>query len=258
MKRAYTVKKLSLPRKALRASASVTKSKNAIHLFSDVDISVASDLLESYKNRHGIKLSFTGYLVKSLANVIQKHPQSNSFISRNKIIILDDVVISILVERKIGDDYIPEPLILRNVSEKSLPDINSEIREAQLKIEQTDNFGNLSNSMFLKYIPSFLLKAFVKFADSSISMGVKYGKIAITSVGMFGKNPFWVIPHGTATVLLSIGGIFSRTAKDQSEKKYLCLTASFDHDIIDGAPAARFMNDLIDEIKSGNCIRDII
>jgi hypothetical protein len=32
---------------------------------------------------------------------------------------------------------------------------------------------------------------------------------------------------------------------------------SFDHDIVDGAPAARFMNDLINEIKIGVNIENL-
>ena len=41
-------------------------------------------------------------------------------------------------------------------------------------------------------------------------------------------------------------------------REHLCLTVSFDHDIVDGAPAARFMNDLIEEIKSGRSILDML
>lgn len=41
-------------------------------------------------------------------------------------------------------------------------------------------------------------------------MGLKYGKLAITSVGMYTKHPIWLIPHGSATVLLSIGSIINK------------------------------------------------
>ena len=33
--------------------------------------------------------------------------------------------------------------------------------------------------------------------------------------------------------------------------EFLCLTVSFDHDIVDGAPAARFMSHFLETLKSG-------
>ncbi|MFO7851774.1 MAG: 2-oxo acid dehydrogenase subunit E2 [Bacteroidales bacterium] len=37
-------------------------------------------------------------------------------------------------------------------------------------------------------------------------------------------------------------------------REHLCLTVSFDHDIVDGAPASRFMNQLTETIKNGHLI----
>jgi hypothetical protein len=140
-------------------------------------------------------------------------------------------------------------MVLRDTAVKSIYEINGEIRSTQKKAEENREFGTLAQNKMIRFIPGFLLKTFVRFADRNIEMAVKYGKIAITSVGMFCKNPIWVIPHGSATVLLSVGSIIEK------KSRYLCLTVSFDHDLIDGAPAARFMNDLIEEIKSGNALR---
>lgn len=35
------------------------------------------------------------------------------------------------------------------------------------------------------------------------------------------------------------------------EREFLCLSGSFDHDIVDGAPAARFMNQFLETVKRG-------
>lgn len=260
MNHKYSVRPLSFLRKVVRASASVTRQRNAILFFSEIDVSAPLEIIENYKINHGIKLSFTGYLAKSFSNVIEKYPDFNSFISGNKHVFLKEVIISILVERKIGQDHVPEPMVLKDVSGKSIIDINTEIREAQKVASQQEKFGNLNHFPAIRFIPGFLLKLFIKLADRNISMGIKYGKLAITSVGMFSKNQIWVIPHGSATVLLSVGSIIDREVIHEGKiesKKYLCLTVSFDHDIIDGAPAARFMNDLIEEIKSGKCLGEI-
>jgi pyruvate/2-oxoglutarate dehydrogenase complex dihydrolipoamide acyltransferase (E2) component len=110
-------------------------------------------------------------------------------------------------------------------------------------------------------IPPFLMKMFVRLADRSISMGVRYGKTAVTAMGMFGKEGAWFIPHGSATVLLSVGSIINRTIEADGGLRYeehLCVTVSFDHDIIDGAPAARFVQRLSDIIKSGGAVYEIL
>jgi hypothetical protein len=38
------------------------------------------------------------------------------------------------------------------------------------------------------------------------------------------------------------------------EKEYLCLAASFDHNIVDGTPAARFIKQFTATIKSGHLL----
>lgn len=91
-------------------------------------------------------------------------------------------------------------------------------------------------------------------------MAKRYGKIAVTAVGMFANEPAWFLPHGTATVLLTVGSITKKNifSKGKNEKReFLCLTVSFDHNIVDGAPAARFVNQLIETIKSGKLIMDL-
>jgi pyruvate/2-oxoglutarate dehydrogenase complex dihydrolipoamide acyltransferase (E2) component len=88
-------------------------------------------------------------------------------------------------------------------------------------------------------------------------MAKRYGKVAVTAVGMFNKDSIWFIPHGSATVLITVGGINQKAEyidNNYVEKEYLCLTASFDHNIVDGAPAARFMKQFTETLKSGKLI----
>ena len=41
-------------------------------------------------------------------------------------------------------------------------------------------------------------------------------------------------------------------------REYLCVTISLDHDIVDGAPAARFIQRLKELVESGHKISDFI
>jgi pyruvate/2-oxoglutarate dehydrogenase complex dihydrolipoamide acyltransferase (E2) component len=241
------------------ASASVTRQKNTIHCVTEVDVTEPRRLLKEYLARHGEKLSFTGYIAACLARAVGEDPRFNAFIKGRHLIIPEDVTVSVLIERESEGEKFPEPAAIQKAQKKSLLEIHREIREAQK--EQDDRLGSLSGQTWVRMIPPFLMKMFVRLADRSISMGVRYGKTAVTAMGMFGKEGAWFIPHGSATVLLSVGSIINRTIEADGGLRYeehLCVTVSFDHDIIDGAPAARFVQRLSDIIKSGGAVYEIL
>lgn len=259
MKKGYTAAPLSFNRKMVIASATVTNQKSAIHSFTEVDVTVPRQLIKSNFEKTGEKLSFTGYIVKCLAETIKQYPQFNSFIKGRKLVTLDDITISALTEREFDGEKIPEPVGIQQAQEKTYRQINDEIRAAQKN--KNKKLGGLSNQTWIQFIPGFLLKTFVWLAERNIKMAKRYGKVAVTAVGMFTNEPIWFIPHGTATVLLTVGGIVKKQVYEDgknTERELLCLTGSFDHNIIDGAPAARFMNQLIETIKSGHVIKSIL
>ena len=247
---------LSINRRAVRASASVTKEKNTIHSFTEIDFTEPRRLMHEHFERTGEKLSLTAYIVTCLAHTIKDHPHLNSFIKGHRLIILDDITISVLIEREIEGEKVPEPIGIKAAQEKSFEQIQEEISRA--KKQAGDKLGNLSGITWFRLIPAFLLKTFIRIADKNIKMGIKYGKVAVTSVGMFSKEAIWFIPHGPATVLITVGSISHKVVKIEEQvesREHLCLTASFDHNIVDGAPASRFMNQFIETVKSGRLLK---
>lgn len=256
MKPFYSGIPLSFNRKAVRASASVTKDRNAIHSFTEVDITKPRKLIKEHLAKTGEKLSLTAYIVSCLARAVMDFPQFNSFIKGNKLIILDDITISVLIERELSGESVPEPVGIKQAQQKTYYQIHKEIREAQR--QSGAQLGSLSNQTWIGLVPGFLLRTMIKLADKNIKMAAKYGKIAVTAVGMYSRDPLWFIPHGTATVLLTIGSIGNKVVEYEGQllaREHLCLTVSFDHDIVDGAPAARFMSRLTEIIKNGELLK---
>lgn len=131
IKNGYKSLPLSFYRQAIIASASVTKEKNAIHSFTEVDITEPRRLIKEHFERTGEKLSLTAYIVTCLAQVIKQHPQLNSFIKGQRLIILDDVTVSVLIEREMVGEKVPEPIGIKRAQEKSFRQIHNEIREAK-------------------------------------------------------------------------------------------------------------------------------
>jgi pyruvate/2-oxoglutarate dehydrogenase complex dihydrolipoamide acyltransferase (E2) component len=85
------------------------------------------------------------------------------------------------------------------------------------------------------------------------------GTVGITSVGMFGNGAGWGIPPALPVPMITVGGIGEKPVIVDGHfttRDYLSLTISFDHDIIDGAPAARFTRRLKELIESGSGLPD--
>lgn len=250
----YSAVPLSFTRKMVIASISGNK-KNAIHCVTEIDVSEPRKRIRAYLDETGVRISFTAYLVRCLAITLKDHPGMNSFIRGRKLVKLDDMTISVLIERDLEKEMAPEPVGIRKAQNKKLKQIHNEIREAQQKTG--NQLGNLSGSAWIRFIPAFLLKAFIKLADRNISLAKKYGKVAVTAVGMFSKSSTWFIPHGTATLLLTVGGISKKVVQAEEgfrSKEFLNLTASFDHEIVDGAPAARFMKQFSETVEGGHLL----
>jgi pyruvate/2-oxoglutarate dehydrogenase complex dihydrolipoamide acyltransferase (E2) component len=256
IKNGYKRTPLSFNRFVVIASASVTKEKNTIHAFTEIDITEPRRMIKEYFDRKKEKLSFTAYIVSCLAQVVKDYPQLNSFIKGRNQIFLEDVNISVLVEKDIKGEKVPEPLVIKQAQLKTYLEINNEIKDA--KKFKSNNLGSLSGLSWIRFVPNYLLKVFIRLADKNISMAKRYGKIAVTAVGMFTKEEIWFIPHGSGTVLITVGSISNKIIEVDGEfvsREHLCLTASFDHNIVDGAPASRFMNQFIEAIKSGKLVK---
>lgn len=174
-----------------------------------------------------------------------------------RLLLLDDVTISTLIEREIGGERVPEPFGIHAAQSKSYRRIHDEIRAAQG--ERDGRLGGLSEMSWVRFIPSFLLRTFIRLASRNVTMARRYGVVAVTAVGMFGNGPLWFVPLSGATVAVTVGGIFERPVlrDDRLEaREHLCLTISFNHDIVDGAPSARFIKTFAQRLESGDLLRE--
>ena len=81
-----------------------------------------------------------------------------------------------------------------------------------------------------------------------------FGTVGVTAVGMFGQGGGWGIPFLMHSLEITLGGIARKPGVVQdciTIRDYLNITVSFDHDVIDGAPAARFASTFKELIESG-------
>lgn len=248
----------SANRRLVAASAAVGKESNTIHTLAEVDISEPRRLIREHRERTGESLSLTAYVVTCLARAVEDHRELNSFRRGRKLFLLDDITVNTLVERRLGGESVPEPYPVCAVQTKTYRDVHDEIRAAQQ--HESDRMGTLSKTPWLvRALPEFLARWFIRFAARSTTMAKRYGVVAVTAVGMFGAGATWGVPLTSATVTVTVGGIVPRPVLHDGaweSHDHLCLTISFNHDIVDGAPAARFMRRFAEILASGDLVRE--
>jgi len=115
------------------------------------------------------------------------------------------------------------------------------------------NIKNKVNSYLSlpKFLRRFLIKKRLK---DPIKVKRLMGTIIVTSVGMFGKLHGWPIPTTNHPLAFGIGGITKKPGviNDKIEiREYLTMTVLFNHDVVDGAPATRFISRLGELVESG-------
>jgi pyruvate/2-oxoglutarate dehydrogenase complex dihydrolipoamide acyltransferase (E2) component len=234
-----------------------------IHGLFEADVTRARAALRAHRARTGETLSFTAFMAACLGKAVDEHKAVQAFhLGGNRLVLFEDVDISIRVEREVSGQKFVVPHIIRAANRKTFREIHEEIRVAQA--------ANAEHVVTrLRFMPTALYAPFV-WVLAGISrwrpqlMKDNLGTIGITSVGMFGSGAGWGIPPVIPTTLmLTVGGIGEKQAPKSEDgrdaaREYLSLTVSVDHNLVDGAPAARFTRRLKELIESGYGLDEVI
>jgi pyruvate dehydrogenase E2 component (dihydrolipoamide acetyltransferase) len=211
------------------AEAVAKSAQTAPHvtLTAEVDmteaVKVRNQILPEFERRYGVRLSFTDMITKAVARAILDHPILNASLEGNQIRIHGEVNVGLAVAL---DDGLIVPVI-HNADRKSLPEISLETKQLAEKARA----GKLSGRE------------------------ISGGTFTITNLGAYGIDIFNpVITPGQSAILgvcriadkpVVVGGqILIRSMMN------LCL--SFDHRVMDGAPAAQFLANVKEMLEAPN------
>ena len=233
--------------------------KHTIYALIDVDVTEPRRMIQEHKARTGEALSFTAFVIACLGNAIDQNKRMHAYRDwRNQLIIFDEVDVNTMIEVEAGGRKRVIPHWVRAANKRMFRDIHDEIRTTQTKPEQTREFG----VKWLGLLPTFAWDIFFWFIFKNPHWLKKsFGTVGVTSVGMFGKGSGWAIPFGVHTLDVALGGIAEKPGVVDGRieiREYLCLTLCFDHDMIDGAPAARFTQRFKELIESGYGLVDLM
>ena len=240
-----------------RATIGVLKAarrKNMIHSIIEVDISNARNYIRKIRKETRDYVSFTGYIIYCVSKAVEKNKIMHAYRNKkNQLILFDEVDVSTTIERTIDNNHEVVAMIVRGANRKTMAGISEEIKaEKEKNVSEAAVFRSMN--LFLA-IPSFIRQWVFRFLDRSpMLMKRKAGTIMVTSANMIGRGAGWGIPIATHTLNVTIGGMVDRIVGQNNHfetRQHVCLTFSFDHDIIDGAPAARFIRNVKNSIERG-------
>ncbi|MDF2882624.1 MAG: hypothetical protein K0R54_3181 [Clostridiaceae bacterium] len=234
--------------------------KHHIKVLLEIDVTNARELFRKIKERHGKSLSFTAWLVKCISVAVSEYREANAFLKNRKtMLIFDDIDVAITVEKEYDGCNVPLPYVIRNTNGKSIMDIHSEIRKAKQNIAGEDNivigqkYSKYYTKLFLS-LPAVIRRLVWKlFLLRPYTAKKNMGSIMVTSVGMFGSFDGWIIPTSIHPLCFAVGTITKKPGVVNDRitlREYLKMTVLIDHDVMDGAPAARFLSRLGELLKN--------
>jgi pyruvate dehydrogenase E2 component (dihydrolipoamide acetyltransferase) len=192
--------------KSLRESAQLT-------LVTEVD---AMALVERRRRLAAeFAVTYTDLLIEAVARALRAHPRLRVLVDGDLVQPCDDIHIGIAVALEEGL-IVP---VIRHADRLAL----AEIAKTARALTEKARAGALS-------------------VDE-----VNGGTFTITNLGMYGIDAFTPIIHPPQIAILGVGRIVEKPAVHEDRiaiRSLMTLSLTFDHRIVDGAPAAAFMRDV--------------
>jgi len=254
----YSVESLPLMRQLVSDIGWFSKKADPIIGLLEIDVTDARQRIHAHTAATGERLSFTGFLVHCVARAVDQHKHVHALRGwRGRLVIYDDVDIATMIEIEADGRKTPAGRVIRAANHKTLRQIHDEIRGVQVAQDKSDEAGIIR---YFSRFPRFIRRPmmYILFRTPQWSKRLR-GTVVVTAVGMFGKGGGWGVGLPSHSLTILVGGIAQKpgvVAGEIAIREYLCLTTSFDHAVVDGAPAARFAARLRELIESADGLPD--
>jgi pyruvate dehydrogenase E2 component (dihydrolipoamide acetyltransferase) len=191
---------------SLQTSAQLT-------LISEADVTALMKQRKSLTEQFDI--SYTDLLIKAAALALRKHPRLNAMVAGDEIHIIPGIHIGVAIA--LDDGLVVA--VLRNADDKSLATIAGEVADfAQRARGGKLTMAEITGSTF-----------------------------TVTNLGSFGIDAFTPILNPPEAAILGVGRIVERLTRRESDlvwRHMMVLSLTVDHRVVDGAPAAAFLQTL--------------
>jgi pyruvate/2-oxoglutarate dehydrogenase complex dihydrolipoamide acyltransferase (E2) component len=250
----YTIVPFSKGRQMVSHILDIGRGKHIVHGLVEVDVTKVRQYIRDYEAATGTDISFTAFIATCLGKAVDMNKHVHAYrAGGNQLVLFDDVDVTTTIEVEIEGEKFPISHVTRAVNKKTYQDINQDIQTAQAGGAKSQSAGG--TLQFLMMLPSFIRQFLLRWTFGNPYSRKAYGgTVLLTAVGMFGRGGGWGIPFILTTLAVTLGGITEKPVVVDGQieiRELLSVTVSFDHDIVDGAPAARFTQQFIDLIERG-------
>lgn len=190
-----------------------------VTLNSEIDmteaVKVRQQLLAPVEKRTGYRLSYTEIIMKAAAHALKRHPNINVSLDGNEIVYHEGVNIGLAVAL---EDGLVVPVI-KNADEQGLAQLTAACKNA----------GKAAKANQLK------------------PQDMSGGTFTISNLGMYAVDTFNPVINQPESAILGIGRIQEKPVGLDGAivlRPMMGVSLSFDHRVIDGAPAAAFLTEL--------------
>ncbi|MEJ2600164.1 MAG: 2-oxo acid dehydrogenase subunit E2 [Anaerolineales bacterium] len=249
----YTIVPFPKIRRLMVDGGRLGRQKHVIHGLVEMDVTRARQVIREHKARTGETLSFTAFAIACLGRAVDMNKHMHAYRNwRDQLVIFDEVDVNTMFEVEVDGRKIIRPHIIRAVNKKTFRELHEEIRAFQAGHQGSQEAKFIQRFVLL---PGFMRRLFLGILfKNPHSLKQMNGTVSMTAVGMFGSGGGWGIPVTNYTLQVTLGGIAEKPGVVDGRievREYLSVTISLDHDIVDGAPAARFIQRLKEFIESG-------
>ncbi len=183
----------------------------AMEVWMDEAVKLRTQLVEEWA-ADGVKPSYTDLVIKAVAKALRKHPMMNCQVVEEGIQVLGEIHVGMAVA-------LPDGLvvpIIRDAYDLSLKQIATE----SSRLAEGARGGKLGPDDYAG------------------------GTFAVTALGMFGVDMFTPIINAPNAGILGVGRIHDGIAWEGErpvKRQQMTLSLTWDHRVVDGAPAAEFV-----------------
>jgi pyruvate dehydrogenase E2 component (dihydrolipoamide acetyltransferase) len=202
-----------------RMSQSLQQSAQ-LTITSEADVTAAVELRERLSRQ--FDFTYGDLLIQAVARALLRHPRMNARLGQDAIVIMPQVNVGMAVAL---EDGLIVPVIV-DANRKSLREIAAMTRE----------LGERARTGKLRLEE------------------VSGGTFTITNLGTYGVDAFTPIINTGETGILGVGRIIEKPVIYRGEivrRSMMTLSLTFDHRLIDGAPAAQFLQTVIEIFNFG-------
>jgi len=256
----FVVRPFSRTRHDVVDALEVGVRRHMVHALLAFDVTRARQLIREREAMSGVRLSFTAFVVTTLARAIDADRRLHAYRDwRGRLVLFDDVDVVTLIESEV--DAVAIPHVVRAANRRTVREVHDEIRRIQAEpAASAQRSGPLAR--LSAFTPGLLRRLFFRALRRSPALLKRTaGTVLVTAVGMFGTGTGWavgIVP--LHTLCLTVGGIATQPGVIDGRiepREVLALTVSIDHDIVDGAPAARFVSHLRDLMEGAAVLQDV-